>query len=118
MILAYTARLWAHNLIALSASLKVLTSGTRLSISSFTLIPFSDLSSASSRPRSRLESDSDQLASEGSCLRTAILVKIRSMLMPKNSNLMIGTYASLTTASSVMAPGGVMDCSRPGKISK
>lgn len=113
--LAYIARRWAHNLIPLSAVRKVFCCGTRSRISSVTLVPFNDRRSLSSKPLNRLVSFKLRPSGTEGIARRA---KIRSMLIPESSSLIIGTKASGTGVISWIAPRGVIFRRMTGKSSK
>lgn len=79
-------------------------------------MPLRERRSASSSPRKRFESW--RVRDWGIWLRTAMREKIKSMLMPAYSNLMIGTKESTTGVRSVIAPGGDIFTRRSGKYLK
>lgn len=84
-------------------------------MASVTRVPFTDLRSVSSSPRSSLESLRRSVGGMRFCFRCE---KIKSMLIPEYSNLMMGTNDSCTGLTSVMAPSGVISRSRSGKYLK
>ena len=94
---------------------KVVFCGTSSRISSVTRVPFKDLKSFSSTPRSKFVSFNRRLTGTEATARRA---KIRSMLIPENSNLMIGTKASGTGVNSWMASFGAMRLMIFGRYSK
>lgn len=105
----------AQSLMARNAVRKVFCCGTRSSISSVTLVPFSDRRSLSSRPRSKLVSLRFSPSGTEGIARRA---NMRSMLMPENSSLIIGTKASGTGVTSSMAPAGAILSKIEGRSSK
>ena len=94
---------------------KVVFCGTSSKISSVTRVPFKDLKSFSSTPRNRFVSFNRRLTGTEATARRA---KIRSMLIPENSSLMIGTKASGTGVISWMASFGAMRLIIFGRYSK
>lgn len=100
---------------ALSAVRKVFCCGTKSNISSVTLVPFTDRRSLSPKPLSKLVSLRFSVAGTEGMSR---LAKIRSMLMPENSSLIMGTKASGTCVISLIAPGGAIFSRMEGKCSK
>lgn len=81
-----------------------------------TRVPLTDRKVASSRPLSRLLSRRSRFS--GTLASEAMLAKIKSMLIPEYSSLMIGTNASGTGVISSIAPLLDMRSKTAGKCSK